>query len=85
MTKLSKKYKNVNVCLISSGLSNLDAGEMVDLVEKALAYHKQMYNLAKTKKAPKIFIKNILMEAFDNCVIGYIGKKYAFKKLVRRM
>ena len=66
---------------ISSGLSNLDAEEMLDLVEKALDCHKQMYNLAKNKKAPKIFIKNILMEAFDNCVIGYIGKKHAFKKI----
>ena len=56
---------------------------MIDLVEKALACHKQMYNLAKTKKAPKIFIKNILMEAFDNCVIGYIGKEYVFDILVR--
>ena len=40
-------------------------------LEKALACQKQMYNLAKKKKAPKRFIHDVLGTAFGYGVSGY--------------
>ena len=42
-----------------------------DVFEQVIACRKEMYNLAKKKKAPKIFILSILDEAFRD---GYVGK-----------
>ena len=39
-------------------------------IEKALACQKQMYNLAKKKKAPKSFIHNILHTALEYAASG---------------
>ena len=43
------------------------------LLEKALACQKQMYNLARKKKAPKSFIHNILYKAFEMGLSGYLA------------
>ena len=56
-------------------------------LEKALACQKQMYNLARKKKAPKSFIHNILYKAFEMGLSGYLaafdqknhGKMKSFK------
>ena len=45
------------------------------LLEKALVCQKQMFNLAKKKKATKVFLHEILGKAFD---IGYTGYLEAF-------
>ena len=45
------------------------------LLEKALVFQKQMFNLAKKKKATKVFLHEILGKAFD---IGYTGYLEAF-------
>ena len=42
-----------------------------DLFEKAISGQKQMYNLAKKKKAQKLFIQEILWNAFTYGFSGY--------------
>ena len=42
-----------------------------DQIEKALTCQKQMYNLAKTKSAPKSFILNLIDRAFIYASCGY--------------
>ena len=41
-------------------------------IEKVIACRKQMYSLAENKKAPMMYILNILDEALND---GYVGKK----------
>jgi len=43
------------------------------LLEKALACQKQMYNLARKKKAPISFIHNTLGKAFEMGLSGYLA------------
>ena len=42
-----------------------------DQIEKALACQKQMFNLAKSKRAPKSFILNLIDRAFFYASCGY--------------
>ena len=50
-------------------------GKRLDKIDKVLACRKQMFNLAKNKKAPKQFIHTILKEAFGD---GFNGHQLAF-------
>ena len=48
------------------------AGKRIDKIEKLLATRKQMYNLAKNKKAPIPFIYDILKKACGEGINGYL-------------
>ena len=59
-----------------------------DLIEKAISGHKQMYNLAKKKKAEPLFMYEILGELFGYATVGYElaihHKNYDKKELLKQ-
>ena len=65
-----EKFQNLDE-VAENAYANFCNGENLDQIEKALACQKQMFNLAKNKKAPKIFIYIVLDQAFKYGISGF--------------
>ena len=65
-----EKFQNLDE-VAENAYTNFCNGENLDQIEKALACQKKMFNLAKNKKAPKIFIYIVLDQAFKYGISGF--------------
>ena len=78
---------------IAAPLLNFCDSENLDKLEKALAGQKQMFNLAKNKKAHKYFMHDLLAKSFDYALNGWIlanflnnyGKRDYFKEEIVKL
>ena len=78
---------------IAAPLLNFCDSENLDQLEKALASQKQMFNLAKNKKAHKYFMYDLVAKSVDYAMIGWYlanflnnyGKRDYFKEEIVKL
>ena len=63
------------------GQKNQDRAGRLENIKKEVVCHKEMYKLAKEKKAPRIFIVHeILDDGFNASVQGYLSSESSFNQ-----
>ena len=70
--EIYEKFQNLKE-ETENAYANFCDSENLDQLEKALAGQKQMYNLARNKKAEKPFMIDLLVTSVNYALIGYIG------------
>ena len=70
--EIYEKFQNLKE-ETENAYANFGDSRNLDQLEKALAGQKQMYNLARNKKAEKPFMIDLLVTSVNYALIGYIG------------
>ena len=70
--EIYEKFRNLKE-ETENAYANFGDSKNLDQLEKALAGQKQMYNLARNKKAEKPFMIDLLVTSVNYALIGYIG------------